>query len=143
MTIPATAPPPYSAAPLIQRLIQERGYPCVDASTADGFLIQHEYTVMFLPGDPRRISEAGDVAVVLPELCAAFEGIFKPCVAAPDAHPAFRELYGIKAWPALVFFRQGRYLGVIERMRDWDVYLKVISRLLEAAPTDPPGAARA
>jgi hydrogenase-1 operon protein HyaE len=140
MTAPAATIAP---SPLIQRLTREFAYPVVDLEGVDEFAAAHEWVALFLPGDPDRFPEANDVAVVLPELVQAFGGRFAAAVAHPGAQAALKTLYGIRAWPALVFLRRGRFLGTIERMQDWDVYLRRIARLLEAEPTDPPGAARA
>ena len=34
--------------------------------------------------------------------------------------------------------RDGRYLGAVDGIRDWDVYLAELDRLLAAVPSRPP-----
>jgi hydrogenase-1 operon protein HyaE len=46
--------------------------------------------------------------------------------------------YGFARWPALVMLRAGRYLGAIDGIRDWEVYVGELDRLLAAEPTRPP-----
>lgn len=47
--------------------------------------------------------------------------------------------YHFDGWPALVLLRDGEYVGSINRMQDWDVYLSEIERLLHTAPSRLPG----
>jgi hydrogenase-1 operon protein HyaE len=46
--------------------------------------------------------------------------------------------YGLVRWPAFVMLRDGEYLGAVDGIRDWDVYVEEISRLMMAAPSRPP-----
>lgn len=125
--------------PLIQRLIDDCGYPEVTLATHDEFIQQPGVTVLFLAGDPKTVRDATDVAVVLPELVKAFEGRLTPGVVAADAERELQKHYGFMAWPALVFLRDGGYLGAITRIQNWSEYLQDISRLLTADVKRPPG----
>ncbi len=46
--------------------------------------------------------------------------------------------YGFARWPAFVMLRDGHYVGAVDGIRDWDVYVAELDRLLAAAPTRPP-----
>ena len=46
--------------------------------------------------------------------------------------------YGVVRWPAFVMLRDGHYLGAVDGIRDWDVYLGELDPLLTAAPTRAP-----
>ena len=46
--------------------------------------------------------------------------------------------YGFRRWPALVVLADGKYVGAIDGLRNWDEYLDEMARLLDAAPTRPP-----
>ena len=37
-----------------------------------------------------------------------------------------------------MLLKDGRYVGAIEGLRDWDVYLELLDGLLAAAPSRPP-----
>ena len=95
--------------------------------------------MLFFPGDPKRHKETTDVAVVLPELIAAFGGRVRPAVVSREAEIELQKHYGFRAWPSLVFVRRGGYLGTVSRMKNWSEYLQEISELLTAEPREAPG----
>ena len=82
--------------------------------------------VLFFPGDPKRHKETTDVAVVLPELIAAFGDRVRPAVVSREAEIELQKHYGFRAWPSLVFVRRGGYLGTVSRMKNWSEYLQEI-----------------
>ena len=71
----------------------------------------------------------------------AFDGQFRPGVVTDTfgAGKALKQKYGFSHFPALVFVRDGDYVGAICRIQDWTEYLDKISTLLVAAPSRPPG----
>jgi len=125
--------------PLIQRLFDEYGYPAIGEDNHDAFIGQEGAVVLFFAGDPTRYRETTDVAVVLPELIKAFSGHLTPAVVTPPAEVALQRQYGFSAWPALVFLRQGGYLGVITGIQNWGDYLRDIEGLLGAEASQAPG----
>ena len=125
--------------PLIQRLHDEYGYPEVTCDNHDEFVRPDRISVLFFAGDPKRYKETTDVAVVLPELVAAFGGHLRPAVVASDAEIPLQKHYGFRAWPSLVFVRSGGYLGTLSRMKDWSEYLEEIAELMTAEPREAPG----
>jgi hydrogenase-1 operon protein HyaE len=125
--------------PLIQRLLDEYGYPEVTLATHEAFISQPGVTVLYFAGDPKTVRDATDVAVVLPELVQAFEGRLIPGVVAADAERELQRQYGFTAWPALVFLRDGGYLGAITRIQNWAEYLHDINKLFTADVRRPPG----
>ena len=104
--------------PLIERLLVEFGYPTIDLDNHDEFVAQPGMNVVFLPGDPNTVRDATDVAVILPELVAAFEGALRPGVVTDT-------------------FGAGKQLKM--RVQDWADYLDRINALLVAAPRRAPG----
>lgn len=125
--------------PLIQRLHDEFGYPELTEDSHDEFVASDRVGVLFFAGDPNRYKETTDVAVVLPELVAAFGDRLRPAVVARSDEVALQKHYGFRAWPSLVFVRSGGYLGTISKMRNWSEYLEEISELLTAEPREAPG----
>ena len=125
--------------PLIQRLYNDCGYPEVTLETHQDFVSQPGITVLFFAGDPNRFRDTTDVAVVLPELVKAFEGALRPGVVAADAGQTLQQHYGFTAWPALVFLRDGGYLGNITGIQNWSDYLHDISKLIAAEVQQPRG----
>lgn len=126
---------------LIDRLIEELGYPEVSLANHDEFVAQPSMNVLYFPGNPETVKDSTDVAVVLPELVNAFKGQLTPGVVT-DFRGDGAELqkkYGFGAYPALVFVRSGEYVGTITRIQDWADYLNEISDLLVAPPKRAPG----
>jgi hydrogenase-1 operon protein HyaE len=125
--------------PLIQRLFDDWGYPEVTLETHESFVNQPGITVLFFAGDPNRFRDTTDVAVVLPELVKAFSGRLQPGVVAADAGQTLQRHYGFTAWPALVFLRDGGYLGNITGIQNWSEYLHDIGELVSAEVQQPRG----
>jgi hydrogenase-1 operon protein HyaE len=127
--------------PLIERLLDDYGYPEIDAASHDEFVAGPGMNVLFFPGDPTTVRDATDVAVILPELVSAFDGALRPGVVTDTFGDgkALKMRYGFREFPSLVFVRGGDYVGVISRVQDWADYLVQIRDLLVAAPRRAPG----
>ncbi|WP_432474066.1 hypothetical protein [Amphritea sp. HPY] len=123
---------------LIKRLTQELGYPELDAENFDSFIESQPYSVLFFTEEPKRFPESYDVAVILPELLKQFPQL-SPAVISRSAEKPLQGRYNFTVWPALVLLKQGRYLGTISKVQDWDTYLKDIHSLLAKEPTRNPG----
>lgn len=125
--------------PLIQRLFDDYGYAEVTLASHDAFIHQPGISVLFFAGDPKRFLETTDVAVVLPELVKSFQGKLTPGVVAAEAEKGLQQHYRFTAWPALVFLREGGYLGTISGIKNWNEYLHEIAELLAADAKPLPG----
>lgn len=127
--------------PLIDRLVTELGYADISLAACDEFVAAPGMNVLFFPGDAATVRDATDVAVVLPELVAAFAGRLRPGVVRDvfGDGDVLRRRYGFKEYPALVFIRAGDYVGTLTRIQDWSDYLDKISALLISAPRRAPG----
>jgi hydrogenase-1 operon protein HyaE len=127
--------------PLIERLILELRYPEINLANHDDFVARPGMNVLFFPGDPQTVRDATDVAVVLPELVKAFGGRLQPGVVTDtfgDGKQLKRQ-YGFTEYPALVFLRDGSYVGTLARVQDWADYLNKIKDLFTAPTKRPPG----
>ena len=127
--------------PLIQRLIDELRYIEVSLDNHDEFIAQPGMNVLFFPVDPAIAKDATDVAVVLPELVAAFDDQLRPGVVADTWGDGtkLKQYYGFSAYPSLVFIRSGDYVGTITRIADWAEYKEKIAGLFDAPARRPPG----
>lgn len=125
-------------SPLLQSIIEREGYAVVDHEGLDAFAAAHDHVVLFFAGDANRLMESNDVAVVLPELHKAFERVFTPAVAARESERPLQRRYRFNAYPALVFLKGGQYQGAVQKVQDWDDYLREISAILVREPADPP-----
>jgi hydrogenase-1 operon protein HyaE len=127
--------------PLIDRMIDEIHYPAVNLANHDEFVANNGMNVVFFPGDPKTVRDATDVAVVLPELVQAFEGRLRPGVVTDTFGDGvqLKRQYGFAEFPALVFVRDGGYVGAITRVQDWSDYLSRITDFFAAPVKRPPG----
>lgn len=124
---------------LIDNMIEQYRYPVLEPDSVETFIDAHDEVVLFFSEDPAKYPESNDVAMILPELVKAFDGRLQAALVGRSAERALQARYGFGAWPALVFLRQGEYLGVITQVQNWEDYLREIRRLLESEPTRPPG----
>lgn len=124
--------------PLVERLLTHHGAAAVGADTLDAWLAQGGEQVLFFVGDPVRFAEGLDVAVVLPELQAAFGRRFAIGVALREHEEALARRWGVQRWPSLVFLRDGRYLGTISGMKDWEVYRQEVAQVLAVTAARAP-----
>ena len=137
----APSPSPSNGAalhPLLLRLVQQTGAAVLGPDTFDAWAQQPGLAMVVFAEDPERFKETLDLAIVVPELHAAHGGAFRVALLPPAASRALVSRYGFARWPAFVMLRDGHYLGAVDGIRDWDVYLAELQRLLAAQPTRAP-----
>lgn len=123
---------------LFARQVRESGFTALSAGNAADFADLPGPAVLFFADDPKRVPESWDVAVVLPDVLSATLEPLRVGLLDPASAHGLAARYGVIRWPSLVFLRDGAYLGVIERMRDWDEFRAEIRRVLALAPSAPP-----
>ncbi|MCR9087664.1 MAG: hydrogenase accessory protein [Rhodobacteraceae bacterium] len=117
--------------PLITRLTDDLGWPAL-ATMADvaAFTEAPGTHVLFVPGNAARNLETPDVAVILPELQLAFQGQFDCAVVADTVEADVRDEAKVFKTPSLIFYREGRMIGGIPKVRDWQDYVTRITQIL-------------
>ncbi|HSC64171.1 MAG TPA: hydrogenase [Caldimonas sp.] len=125
--------------PLLARLVASTGGSVLDVASFDAWAGQRGDAMAVFVEDPERFKETLDLAVIVPELHAATGRRFRVGLLPPAASRALLGRYGFARWPAIVMLRDGAYLGAVDGIRDWDVYLDELASLLAAAPSRPPG----
>lgn len=115
---------------LVTHLIEGHGAARLDEAKLESFLAQPGEGALFFTEDPMRFREVPDVAVILPELRRAAARSFRIGVLPPPLANANAARYGVRRWPALVFVRDGEWLGNVEGLRDWADYLAAVDELL-------------
>ncbi len=137
-----TASPPPEAPkplhPLLARFVAELGAPALSAESYDDWASAPGRALVFFSEDPVQYRETLDLAVIVPELARAFPARFRSALLLPAAARAIAPRYGFRKWPAVVMLADGRYVGAIDGLRNWDDYCVELARLLEAEPTRPP-----
>jgi hydrogenase-1 operon protein HyaE len=132
MSTDATLPP------LVERLVAEHGASTIDTDSLERFVAQPGDRVLFFSGDPVRFPEGLDVAVVLPELQAAFPGRFEIGVVQRHCEEAVARRYGSQRWPSLVFLRNGEYVTTVAGMHDWTDYVERVGAALDMPASRAP-----
>lgn len=122
-----------------ETLQARHGYRLLDAEVFDDFIGMPGSALILFAEDPARVPETWDLTVILPELVDALATPLRVGILAPAAARSLAPRYGISLWPALLLLRDGQYLGSIEGLRDWGIYLRRLAELLAAAPSRPPG----
>lgn len=128
--------------PLLSALTERHRLPIVDATTVDAFLAPAEgepaHAILFFTGDPATRAETLDVAVVLPELVAAFAGRLRAAVVDTAAETSLSSRFRVAVLPSLVVTRAGAVLNVLPKIRDWSDYVaKIEAALAPDAPELP------
>ena len=117
--------------PLIDRLLTEFAWPRLDTADAvAAFTEAPGWHVVFTPGDALRNLETADVAVILPELKQAFQGRFDCALAGDAVESQLRHDTGVLQTPGLLFYRDGRFVAGIAKVRDWDDYIRRTAQIL-------------
>lgn len=124
--------------PLIQTLIDRQGYPVLGRHDLASFCAEHEWVVLFFAGDPARVAESHDVAVILPELIGHFSPRLTPAIVERTSEMELQAVYQFIALPTLVFLKRGAYVGMIPRMHSWPDYVRQTRDILAREPGHPP-----
>jgi hydrogenase-1 operon protein HyaE len=124
--------------PLLLRMVQRTGGAVLNADTVGAWINEPGAAMLVFAEDPDRYKETLDLAVIVPELHASRARAFRVGLLVPVAARALASRYGFARWPAFVMLRDGRYVGAVDGIRDWDEYMSELDRLLAAAPTRPP-----
>lgn len=123
---------------LIERLTRQFNYPLLTADNFDLFVYANETSVLFFSGNVVQHPESHDVAIILPELVAAFKQRLTAAVIDASIERELQLRYHFTSWPSLVFLKRGQYLGALSGILDWSEYLQQTAAILNASPGQPP-----
>jgi hydrogenase-1 operon protein HyaE len=126
------------AYPLIAQLFSRHGFADLHSANFDAFIARPGRTLLLFLEDPFRFKETLDLAVIVPEIARAFAPRLAVGVLLPEAARELCVRYGFRRWPAFVILADGKYVGAVDGLRNWDEYMTEVARLLEAAPTRAP-----
>lgn len=125
-------------SPLMDSIIERENLPVVSADTLDEFTQGKGDMILFVCGDWKRHVEVNDVAVILPEILKAANGQLAAAVLERGSERKIQTRFRFNRFPSLIFLRDGEYLGVIQKVLDWQDYVTEINRILARKPTPPP-----
>ena len=124
---------------LLDKLTAGDGFTLLDEASVAAFADAPGACVLLFVEDPASVPESWDVGVVLPEV---LKDLGHPCrtgVVTPETGRTIRGRYGFSRWPAAVFLRDGGYLGAIEGMKDWSVFVSEVRAILAGPVRRLPG----
>jgi hydrogenase-1 operon protein HyaE len=117
-------------APLVKALSEHHQIPVVDESNVDAVLSADKPTLLLFAGDPVQNPEGSDLAVILPQILAAFKGAVQGAVVAAAAETALKPRFQVLVLPSLVLTRNGPPLDVFPKVVGWSEYTARIERAL-------------
>ena len=126
-------------SPLLDTIIEREKWPVLTMDTLDDFLKDSGEVVLFIAGNAARFPETNDVAVILPEILKELRGRLTATVIAPESEREVQKRYHFNKFPALIFLRDGGYLGAIPKVLDWVDYMREVPEILAREVTEIPG----
>lgn len=123
---------------LLERLRTQSKVVLLDKEGLEAFVMAGGDGMVLFAQEPDQQPETWDVAVILPEVLKLFGDRLRAAIISPEQARKEKTRYGITRWPALVFVRDGGYVGAIEGMCNWDEYMRAIAEMLEKPATRPP-----
>ena len=126
------------AYPLIAQLFTRHGYTNITVDNFDAFTQRPGRMLLMFLEDPVRYKETLDLAVIVPEIARAFAPRLAVGVLLPESARAVAPRYAFRRWPAFVILADGRCVGAVDGLRNWDEYLTEVAALLERAPARAP-----
>ncbi|WP_412478653.1 hypothetical protein [Azonexus sp. IMCC34839] len=117
----------------IGRMEQKHGFSRVHRSSD---VFPSGLVALLLTDDPQRNLEVLDACVILPEALKPLGDSIARCVAGAELAAELLARYGVARAPAVVFLRDGEFVGVLQGIRDWSEYQAEVARLLNG-PAQP------
>jgi hydrogenase-1 operon protein HyaE len=136
MTAALAWKPPRSAisnnfSGLLDKLIDKHGISDLGLAEFEVFLKVPGNGLVLLTDEPDTAPESWDLAVIFPELLASTGVIVRAALARPETAKLLQTRFGLSRLPALVFLRDGGYVGAIEGIRDWSEFVSECATMLQ------------
>lgn len=122
-------------AQAVARMVERHGFQPVLPEEVETYAPPGTVALL-LTDDPQRNPEILDACVILPEALKPFGDSVSPWVADAAASGPLMARFGVPRAPAVVFLRQGAFLGSLNGIRDWGEYQTEVARLLNG-PAQP------
>lgn len=123
---------------LLDRLVAKHGISDLDQAGFQAFMDAPGAGVVLLTEEPDTAAESWDMAVIFPELLAAIGNSPRAAVMRPEQARILLARFGLGRLPALLFLRDGGYVGAIEGLRDWSEFVTECATMLQKPVSRPP-----
>jgi len=136
MTAALAWKPPRSAmsnnfSGLLDKLAMQYGISDLAPAGFQAFMDEPGNGVVLLTEEPDTAPESWDMAVIFPELLAATSVNLRAALLRPEGARLMQTRFGLGRLPALLFVRDGSYVGVIEGLRDWSEFIGECTGMLQ------------
>jgi hydrogenase-1 operon protein HyaE len=116
---------------LLDKLIQKHGIVEIETDGFEAFMDLAGNGAVLLTAEPDAAPESWDLAVILPELLAALGVELRAGLVRPESASVLQTRFGLGRLPALLFLRDGAYVGAIEGIRDWTEFVAEATAMLQ------------
>lgn len=111
--------------------LASKGFLITDAQTLPKLINAHQTLLVLLQSDPNKHPEVADSWVIIPEILKQFpEMSYTAAFADSEQSELIAQEYRILKYPALLFFRQHRFVGSLAGLYSWQVYSEQVATLL-------------
>jgi hydrogenase-1 operon protein HyaE len=115
---------------LLDKLVKEAGVIDLDLAQFQTFTDGTGFAVVLLTEEPDTAPESWDMAVIFPELLNEIE--VSSGVMHPENSRIIASRFSLGRLPALLFFRDGEYIGSLEGLRDWSDFIAEVANILKS-----------
>jgi len=116
---------------LLDKLVEKHRISDLDPAGFQAFMDEPGNAVALLTDEPDTTPESWDLAVIFPELLVSTGVKLRAAVLRPESARVLQTRFGLGRLPALLFVRDGGYVGAIEGIRDWSEFITECSTMLQ------------
>ncbi|AHW19963.1 hydrogenase [Salmonella enterica] len=111
--------------------LADKGFLVTDAQTLPSLINTHPTLLVLLQSDPNKHPEVADSWVIIPEILKQFPATsYTAAFADSEQSELIAREYRILKYPALLFFRQHRFVGSLAGLYSWQEYSQRVVALL-------------
>ncbi len=123
---------------LYRKLVDVEGFEELDASNYSEFIKKEGLSLILFVENPNRMKETLDALVIAPEVTKYCQLIVNKAVVPPPDARKLSAIYGFRRWPAMVFVKEGAYLGAVDGLRMWSDLIAEVDKITNGSPVYPP-----
>lgn len=123
---------------LLDKLVKDHQLADLNDAGQEAFIDVPGDCVILLLDEPEKVAESWDLAVIFPDLLKTCSPRPRAAITRPAHTGRLQARFGVKRLPALLFLRDGVYVGAIEGLRDWGEYVAEVGQMLAAPVSRPP-----